>query len=161
MSGNHPSDETLQLYGLDRAACRPEEIEHIDFCPDCQATLLAYGILADALGNQPAPVFDFDLAAAVAVKIRDSRAQERAEADERAMAATARERKRSAATMAIMIAAVIGVPAWLFRKSAYFVFTDMSAGFYWVLLGTAALVVGLFIIRLHKKYQDVINLINK
>jgi hypothetical protein len=37
----------------------------------------------------------------------------------------------------------------------------MSADFYWVLLAAAGIVVGLFVFRLYKKYQDVINLINK
>lgn len=161
MSGTHPSEETLQRYGLDRAACLREEIEHIDGCPACQASVSAYRILAEALGNQPAPAFDFDLSAAVTIRIQEVRARERAIAEERSEAVTAREQKRSAAAMAIMIAIVIGVPAWLFRKSAYFVFTDMPAGFYWVLLATAGLFVGLFLIRLHKKYHDVINLINK
>jgi hypothetical protein len=63
--------------------------------------------------------------------------------------------------MALLITLVIGVPAWLFRKSVYFVFTDMSADFYWVVLAAAGIVIGLFLLRLFKKYQDVINLINK
>ncbi len=161
MSSTHPSEETLQRYGLDRTDCQPEEIEHIDSCLECQSMASAYTVLAEVLSSQPAPAFKFDLAAAVAVKIREARALERAEAEGRGAEAAAKERRRSAAMMAIMIAIVIGVPAWLFRKSAYFVFTDMSAGFYWVLLATAGLFVGVFIARLHRKYQDVINLINK
>lgn len=161
MSGTHPSEEILQRYGLDRAACQPEEVEHIESCAECRATVSAYGILGEVLSHQPAPAFGFDLAAAVAVKVREARQQERSAAGDRAKAIAARERKRSAGVMTIMIVVVVGVPGWLFRKSAYFVFTDMSANFYWILLGVAGIAVALSIARLHKKYQDVINLINK
>jgi hypothetical protein len=154
MSGTHPSEEILQQYALDRAACQTEAIDHIGSCPECLATIAAYGALSELLSSEPVPEFDFDLAAAVIVKVREAKAREQA-------IAPVREKKSGAVGMAIMIALFVGVPAWLFRKSAYFVFTDMSADFYWVLLAAAGIVVGLFLLRLHKKYQDVINLINK
>jgi anti-sigma factor RsiW len=146
MSGTHPSEETLQQYVLDRSACTRDDIAHIGVCPDCQAAVAAYGLLTDALAGQPVPAFAFDLVAAVM---------------ERVEAARTPDRKSSTAGIWVLIALVIGVPAWLFRRSAYFVFTDMSAGFYWVLLAAAGVVVALFLLRLHKKYQDVINIINK
>ncbi|HTR29225.1 MAG TPA: hypothetical protein VMH27_08140 [Puia sp.] len=154
MSGTHPSEEILQQYVLDRAACPAEAIHHIGACPECQATIAAYGALGELLSSQPAPEFDFDLAAAVTVRVRDVRTRHQA-------VARVRERKGGAVGMALVVALFAGVPAWLFRKSAYFVFTDMSAAFYWVLLAAAGIVVGFFLLRLHKKYQDVINLINK
>ena len=146
MSGTHPSDEALQLYVLDPAACVPGEIDHIAGCMECQETAAAYRVLSDALKEHPAPIFGFDLAAAVIAKLE-----------------TPRRRKQhgGSALTAILITGAILVPAWLFRRSAYFVFTDMSAAFYWVLLAAAGIVVGFFLLRLYKKYQDVINLINK
>jgi anti-sigma factor RsiW len=146
MSGIHPSDEVLQQYVLDPSACTAEEIGHIGSCPNCREAAAAYGLLSDALKEQPAPAFDFDLAAAVMVRLEES---------------PRRKSKESSVLTAVLIALVIGVPAWLFRKTAYFVFTDMSAEFYWVVLASAAIVVGFFLLRLHKKYQDVINLLNK
>jgi hypothetical protein len=146
MSGTHPSDEALQQYVLDPSACAPGEIDHIAGCPACRETTAAYRVLADTLKELPAPVFDFDLASAVTARLEtppESR------------------RKESAVLTVSLIALVAGVPAWLFRKTVYFVFTDMSAQFYWMLLATTAIVVGLFLLRLYKKYQDVINLINK
>ncbi len=145
MSGTHPSEESLQRYVLDRAACTREEIGHIGACPDCQAAVAAYGMLGDVLKAQPAPAFDFDLTAAVIAGLEAPR----------------RKHQEGAVLTALLIALVIAVPAWLFRKSAYFVFTDMSADFYWVVLTAAGIVIGLFLMRLYKKYQDVINLINK
>ena len=147
MSGKHPSDDVLQEYVEGRSGCTPVEIEHIAGCPDCQETITAYRMLAGALKEQPAPVFDFDLAAAVIARLEPK--------------PRIRIRQKGSMLTAILIASAIIVPAWLFRRSAYFVFTDMSAAFYGVLLAAAGIVLGLFLLRLYKKYQDVINLINK
>jgi len=145
MSGTHPSDEALQQYVLAPAACAPGEIDHIAGCPECQEAAAAYRVLSDALKEQPAPTFDFDLAAAVIANLK-----------------TQPQRKRQGGSMltAALITGSIIVPAWIFRRSAYFVFTDMSAAFYGVLLAAAGIVFGFFLLRLYKKYQDVINIIN-
>jgi anti-sigma factor RsiW len=147
MSGKHPSDEVLQEYVEGRSSCTPVEIDHIAGCPDCQETIAAYRMLAGALKEQAAPVFDFDLAAAVIARLEPK--------------PRVRIRQKGSVLTAILIASAIIVPAWLFRRSAYFVFTDMSAAFYGVLLAAAGIVLGLFLLRLYKKYLDVINLINK
>jgi anti-sigma factor RsiW len=147
MSGKHPSDEVLQEYVEGRSVCTPVEIDHIASCPDCQETIAAYRTLAGALKEQPAPVFDFDLAAVVIARLEPQ--------------PRVRIRQKGSVLTAILIASAIIVPAWLFRRSAYFVFTDMSAAFYGILLAAAGIVLGLFLLRLYKKYQDVINLINK
>ena len=149
MNGAHLSEEELQQYILDRPACTPEDIAHLDGCPDCQAQAAAYSQLMEGLRQQSAPVFGFDVSAMVLSQLAPERKTER------------RVNRRTHWGMAALILVITGVPAWLFRKSAYFVFTDMPALFYWAVLCTAAVVVGLFILRLHKKYQDVINLINK
>jgi hypothetical protein len=146
MTRTHPTDEALQEYVLDPAACTPEQISHIGSCPDCQDAVAAYRLLAAALKEQPAPAFDFDLAGAVITQLE---------------APPQRKWQEGSVLTAILIALAIVIPAWLFRRSAYFVFTDMSAVFYGVLLVITAIVVGLFLLRLHRKYQDVINLINK
>jgi hypothetical protein len=146
MSGTHPSDEVLQQYALDSVTSTPGEIDHIRNCPVCREAVAAYGMLATALKEQPAPAFGFDLAASVIARLEAPREK---------------KRKEGGALTGILIALIVLVPAWLFRKSAYFVFTDMSAIFYWLLLVAAGIAVGLFLLRLHRKYQDVINLINK
>jgi hypothetical protein len=146
MSGTHPSDETLQQYTLNSASCTPGETDHIRSCPVCREAIAAYGMLAAALKEQPAPAFDFDLAASVIAQLE---------------APSEKKRKEGSLLTAVLIALVFGVPAWLFWKTAYFVFTDMSAEFYWMVLAAASIVVGLFLLRLFRKYQDVINFINK
>jgi anti-sigma factor RsiW len=160
MSGIHPSEEIVQQYVVDRPGCTAEQISHIAGCPECQAAVAAYVLVAEVLRKQPAPVFDFDLAGAVIRQVEGAEGSGAFAPAKRAVM-DGNIRKRGGVPMAVLIAAIAGVPAWLFRKSAYFVFTDMSAVFYWVLLAAAGIVVGLFILRLHRKYQNVINLINK
>jgi|HubBroStandDraft_1064217.scaffolds.fasta_scaffold06492_3 anti-sigma factor RsiW len=152
MSGTHPSDEVLQQFVLDPTVCAAGEIDHIGSCPECQEAAAAYRMLADALQEQLAPTFDFDLAAAVIGRLEPLRRMETPKV---------RKRQEGSVLTAILIATAVVIPAWLFRRSAYFVFTDMSAAFYWVLLAAAGIVVGIFLLRLYKRYQNVINLINK
>jgi anti-sigma factor RsiW len=146
MSGMHPSEEKLQQFVLDRPACTEEQIIHIEGCPDCRASVAAYRTLADALKAQPAPAFDFDLAASVIGQLEMP---------------PGRKRTKGSWLTAVLVASFIGIPAWLFRRSAYFVFTDMSAVFYWILLAATGIVVGTFLLRLYRQYQHVINLLNK
>ncbi len=154
MSGTHPSEEVLQQFILERAACTAEEIGHIGSCPDCQAAAAAYKALTDELVRQPVPTFDFDLAAAVIAQLAGAAVPTQE-------VPRVKQGKAGSALTIVLIAAFISVTLWLFRRSAYFVFTDMSAVFYWIVLAAAGMVVGLFLLRLYKKYQQVINLINE
>ncbi|HXB95769.1 MAG TPA: hypothetical protein VNU70_11435 [Puia sp.] len=153
MSGTHPSDEVLQQFILERAACTAEEIIHIGSCPDCQAATAAYEALTIELASRPVPAFDFDLAAAVIAQLAGAAVPTQE-------IPRVRQRKAGSMLTIVLIAAFIGIPFWLFRRSAYFVFTDMSAVFYWLVLAASGIVVGLFLFRLYRKYQQVIRLIN-
>lgn len=155
MSGMHPPEETLQQYTLDRAACGREEIDHIGNCEHCQALISIYVFVFSELDRQTPPSFDFDLTTTVMQRIQTTRAQERP------YTPPVHEPKSNMAAIWTVIMLIIGIPAWLFRKSAYFVFTDMAPAFYWILLATAGIVVSLFVLRLQRKYQDLNNLINK
>ena len=154
MSGTHLSDEVLQQYVIERAACTAEEISHIGSCPDCQAAAAAYEALTNQLASRPVPSFDFDLSAAVIAQLAAAPVPTQEEP-------RVQQGKTGSALTIVLIAAFIGVPLWLFRRSAYFVFTDMSAVFYWLVLAASAVVLGLFLLRLYNKYQQVINLINE
>ena len=145
MNGAHLSEEELQQYILDRPACTPEDITHLDGCPDCQARVAAYGLLMEGLRQQPAPVFGFDVPAVVMRRLAESPG-----ADPFPRLATA-----------ALILLVTAVPAWLFRKSAYYVFTDISAVFLYLILAAAGVFVGLRVLQLMKRYQQIINSINK
>jgi anti-sigma factor RsiW len=146
MNGNHLSAEELQLYVLDRGACTTENILHVGACPDCQADIAAYSVLMGSLRQQPKPAFDFDVAAAVMERL------------EREPASKARP---FGYMMAALILLMTGIPAWLFRKSAYFVFTEIQAVFLYPILVAAVMIMLLRILHLYKKYQHIFNIINK
>jgi anti-sigma factor RsiW len=149
MSGAHLSAEALQQYILDKQGCTPEDIAHVDSCPDCQAQVAAYTLLMAALSQQPAPKFGFDVSAMVLGQLAPERKTER------------RVNRRTSWGMAAIILLVTAVPAWLFRRSAYYVFTDISAVFLYLILAAAGVFVLLRVLHLMKRYQQIIKIINK
>jgi hypothetical protein len=96
--------------------------------------------MGQELANQPKPAFDFDIAAAVLPPQKP---------------------RQGPALSTIGIAALVAIPLWLFRKSAYYVFTDMSLVFYGIVFASTAIVVSLFLLRVYKRYQQVFHLINE
>jgi hypothetical protein len=132
---------------------------HVGACPDCQANVAAYALLMEGLGQQPKPAFDFDVAAAV---------MERLEAEpgmavplEPGMAVRRKADRPYRYVMAALILLMTGIPAWLFRRSAYFVFTDIQAVFLYPILAATGMILAWRILHLYKKYQNVFNIINK
>ena len=157
MSGAHLSEEELQQYILDRPGCTPEDIAHLDSCPDCQAQVAAYAMLMEGLSQQPAPVFGFDVSAVVMGRLAESPVGERGAES----GAERRADRRTWLATAAPIVLVTAVPAWLFRKSAYYVFTDFPAIFLYLILAAAGVFLLLRILHLMKRYQHIINIINK
>ena len=152
MSGEHLEEDMLQRYALEPAACPPEAVAHLAECPKCRFEATEYLLLGKALGDLPVPEFRFDLAAAVmgkvgshadgAVRVRESRLMSRL-------------------VLPVVIAIVVAFPAWLFRRAAYFLFRDISGAVAWIILASAAIVVLFNAYRYYRKYQQVIQLINK
>jgi anti-sigma factor RsiW len=165
MSGAHLSEEELQQYILDRPECTSENIAHLDGCPDCQAEVAAYAMLMEGLSRQPTPVFGFDVSAVVMQRLAESPVGERAvggRIDRAAGVGIEREGEwGTRLVMAALILLITAVPAWLFRKSAYYVFTDFPAIFLYLILAAAGVFLLLSILHLMKRYQHIINIINK
>ena len=149
MSGAHLSAEALQQYILDKRGCTTEDIAHVDSCPNCQTQVEAYTLLMKELSQQPAPKFGFDVSALVMRRLTD-----------KPVAGAAADRFPRLATAALILV-ITAVPAWLFRKSAYYVFTDISAVFLYLILAAAGVFVLLRVLHLMKRYQQIINIINK
>ena len=158
MNGLHPSDMELQQYVLDKIVCPADVLAHVDGCADCQAAIAVYGLLFGALEQQPRAEFNFDAAALVMGAVEAAEAG-RAEAG-RAPKAEGRQRsggmgrqRSDGLAMAAIIAIVGGVPAWLFRKNAFYVFTGVSAVFLYLMVGAALMFVVLRIVAMYRKYQ--------
>ena len=152
MNGLHPSDMELQQYVLDKIVCPADVLAHVDGCADCQAAIAVYGLLFGALEQQPRAEFNFDAAALVMERVME----EEAGAVEVAAGTTPvkkREDRSFSFAMAGIIAIVGGIPAWLFRKNAFYVFTGVSAVFLYLMVGAALMFVVLRIVAMYRKYQ--------
>ena len=165
MNGVHPSDMELQQYVLDRSACLPDTLAHLDWCAECQAGIAVYGVLFGELKQQPGAAFDFDVEALVLERVAGIARPPATEGMGAAMAGTGAEAGAGAEAgvtrtsryfkwgMAAIIFVVSVVPAWLFRKNAFYVFTGVSAFFLYLMLGAALMIVLLRIMAMYKKYQ--------
>lgn len=146
MSDMHLSARELQEYILDRSSLAADRAAHAGVCPDCRAEIEAYTLLMEGLGRQPKPAFDFDVAAAVLAQLQP--AEQKAD-------------RRYRYILAAVITVITGVSALLFWRSAYFVFTDISAVFLYPALAAAGLFILLKTLQLYKKYQQIFHLLNK
>ena len=146
MNGVHPSDMELQQYVLDRSACLPDTLAHLDWCAECQAGIAVYGVLFGELKQQPGAAFDFDVEALVLERVAGTGAAAGAET-------TARANRYFKWGMAAIIFLVCVIPAWLFRKNAFYVFTGVSAVFLYLMVGAALMFVVLRIVAMYRKYQ--------
>ena len=133
MKTAHPSDAELQQYAEDRVHCPEEVVMHVEACPDCRASVMAYAMLFEGLNQQPAVTFDFDVTALVMEKLPRER-------DYRYV-------------IAATIFFVIAIPAYLFRKNAFYVFTGISTLFLALILAAAGVIIIWRIMALYKLYQ--------
>ena len=133
MKTAHPSDAELQQYAEDRALCPGEVVMHVEGCPDCRASVMAYATLFEGLDRQPAVAFDFDVSALVMAKLPGER--------------------NFRWVIAAVIFFVIAIPAYLFRKNAFYVFTGISTLFLALILAAAGVIMVLRIMSLYKHYQ--------
>ncbi len=104
----HLTDEEIQLH-LDGApgAGRGSEIEaHLEGCPDCQATLLSFEALSEALSSLPAGEAPADFTASVMARIDE---REQARESDRRVAVTVLGAVALALTIAV---AAAGQAAW-------------------------------------------------
>src|ERR1700722_6788586 len=133
MKTAHPSDAELQQYAEDRVHCPEEVVMHVEGCPDCRASVTAYAMLFEGLDQKPAMAFDFDVTALGMAKLPGER------------------------NFRWVIAAVIffgiAIPAYLFRKNAFYVFTGISTFFLALILAAAGVFVIWRIMALYKLYQ--------
>jgi len=133
MKTAHPSDAELQQYAEDRVHCPEEVVMHVEDCPGCRASVMAYATLFEGLDQQPAVAFDFDVTALVMAKLPGER--------------------NFRWVIAAIIFFGIAIPAYLFRKNAFYVFTGISTFFLALILAAAGVIMIWRIMALYKHYQ--------
>jgi hypothetical protein len=139
----------LQQYALDKSACNREVVAHIAICPDCQSGVTAYLGLFAELGQQPRPGFDFDVAGLVLSRLET----EGGAGFVAAGRASPRVDRYFGYSLVAIILLVVAIPAWLFRKSVFYVFTGVSALFLYLILASVLTIVLIRILDMYKKYQ--------
>lgn len=149
----HLTEEALQLYALDPGSAGPEARHHLAGCADCRGTVDAYRLLMSALRGQPMPAFTFDLSAVVADGL-EPLLQTAAPASEAGKPA------QISRSSLLVIALLIAIPAWFFRKTAWFAFSAASAGLAGIILGAAGIAVLFTLYKYYRRYQQVLHLIN-
>ena len=144
MTSTHLSEEALQACAMQAAGSGEAASAHIAFCEECRAAVAVYRQLFAAVKEQPAAAFDFDLAALVLQQLPEPK-------------------KIYSPIMVLSCffsAALVIVPAWVFRKYLLAMVSGMIPVTSW-LICTAVLAVALFQgIEMYRKYQKLINAIN-
>ena len=168
MNSLHLTEDVLQLYALEPERCPQEVIEHLAECEECRVAAEGWMLLGKALKDQPAPEFSFDVAAAVMGRLEGEEVRggevvtgrldgERAATPAHGVALG----RVSRLVVPGIVAIVAGVPAWLFRKTAYFAFADMSEEIALVILVCAGVAVAFSAYKYYRRYQQIIQLINR
>ncbi|HZE86026.1 MAG TPA: hypothetical protein VE035_17020 [Puia sp.] len=144
-----PEEGTQTQEYLERDA---DIIAHMLTCGSCQARATEYQSLFAAIGQQPAPLFDFDLAAAVLSQLP---------ATLPAKPGSARP-GNSAMTWLIplIVIGAAGIPGYIFRKNILGLFSGISSMLIYLAMITAVSVVVFQGMETYKKYQRKIDALN-
>ena len=152
MTDPHLTEEALQLFAHDPGSAGAEARTHLAACPDCRNTAEAYRLLMTSLQEQPVLSFEFDLVAAVITKL---------EAPMKVAETPSLTSRFLTLLVCVVIAAIVAIPAWLFRKTVDFVFSEISAGFIWIIGGAAGIAVLFKLYKYYREYQQVLHLLNE
>ena len=145
MNTMHPDEQAIQLYASDPFACSIDIRNHIAACEDCIAQTALYTQLFSTLREQPAAGFDFDLAGLVLQQLPKSKPS-----------------WSPIFIITILLTAIATAFAgWLFRKELLQLFTGIvPVTLYLIVIVTAAIAL-LQAVEMYRKYEKMINAVNK
>lgn len=72
MNAKHLTENELQQYALNSAACDSAIAEHVHFCEDCKAAVETYRLLFTGISEQEVPAFGFDLSELLVKQLQPS-----------------------------------------------------------------------------------------
>jgi hypothetical protein len=147
MTNGHPSDRILQEYSLDRSGVTAEVVTHIDACATCQAHVAAYRQLFTEVNRLPRPAFEFDTASLVLSQLPAARPG-------------LSKGRGLVFLLALLITPVIGIPLYLLRRNIFYLFTDVSAFFLYMMAGATLVVLFFKIHSMYRKYHRQLDALN-
>jgi len=147
MNSEHPGEQVLQQFVLDRSSCDQDIIIHMETCLLCQQKAAEYDLLFSGLRSLKIPAVETDLVALVMPVIQQP------------------ARREKPAMVLGKIALVVGLPVtallyYLFRTSLSSIIKPFTP---WLLAMALITVLGLFFIFLsgiyaqYKKQADLLN----
>ena len=147
MKAKHLSDNELQQYVSDQAACKSSVIEHINSCESCRIKAETYQILFSGIQQQPKPAFDFNLADLVMAQLEQPK------------------RSYSTNTLAVYLFWSIGTTAVLILC---FLFHDYLSGLFirysnlllYLFLATTLVVFLFQCVEIYRKYQKQLRVLH-
>lgn len=145
MNTTHPDEQAIQLYASDPAACSVAVRNHIAACEDCLAQTAFYTQLFSTLREQPADSFDFDLGGLVLQQLPTTKSAW----------------SPLFIVSGVLMAVGIALAGWLFRKELLQLFTGIvPVTLYLIVIVTAAIAL-LQAVEMYRKYEKLINAVNK
>lgn len=147
MMTSHPRDSELQQYVLDRSACPPELIEHIDSCSSCQQELYNYQHLFAAIQHMPAAEFDFSISELVIPSLPSPDPLISAD-------------RFIAGFLVVFMVGCVGIPILMFGRNIINLFSGITPLFIGVILSSAALILLSKALELYKKYRTQMRQLN-
>jgi hypothetical protein len=147
MNNSHPAQFEIQEYVLDKSACGPEIIGHIESCTECLEEVETLRFVISEIKQMPRPAFDFDLTALVIPQL--SLPKPRLTAD-----------RFVAGFLVIFISCFMAIPVFLFRQYILNMFYGIPPFFIYSIIGSASLIVLIKTLDMYDKYKVQMRLLN-
>ena len=147
MTNIHPRDKEIQEYALDRSACSPSLINHIESCTSCQEEVTSYQLLFAELTQDPETAFDFDVIGLVKPLLP---------APEPLLFAD----RFIAGFLVVFISCCICIPLFLFSRNIIQMFSGIPPLFIYSMLGSAVLILLLKILDMYRKFRGQMRQLN-
>jgi hypothetical protein len=144
MLDNHLTDEEVQNYVLDRDSIETRVSVHVQRCEACKARVETYQLLFTALGEQPAPAFEFNLSELVMAKLPSPEAR------------TSRD-TIFVYLLSISSILLMAIALYIFRKDIIELVPDPTPLLGYLIIPAVITVLVLSCIDMYKNYQNKMN----
>ena len=167
MRADHLSDMELQQWVLDPSNIGAAHRAHLGQCEECMIRAGEYRLLIAQIKQEPAPLFDFDLAGTVLSQLPDydslvDPGYELAPlADDLPHHGPVGSRRRALSWLFLLAVSIVpGALLYLFGKEVWGIFSGFSGMMLWMLITSAALILGFQGMEVYRKYQRKIDALN-